>query len=159
VFALCAHTAEGEYKVKMRSLAFNLKDENNPELREKVLLGELTPQWLAKAPVEVCSSPFASSFAGIDFSSSFLLLLLLLLFACSKQLLASKTKKEQTEKILKKTIDQTRVAGAGGTKTTQFRCGKCNQRDTNYSQMQTRSADEPMTTFVTCNNCGNKWKF
>ena len=70
MFALCAHTAEGEYKVKMRSLAFNLKDENNPELREKVLLGELTPQWLAKAPVEVCSSPFPSSFAGIDFSSS-----------------------------------------------------------------------------------------
>jgi transcription elongation factor S-II len=26
-------------------------------------------------------------------------------------------------------------------------------------QMQTRSADEPMTTFVTCVNCGNKWKF
>lgn len=24
---------------------------------------------------------------------------------------------------------------------------------------QTRSADEPMTTFVTCTNCGNKWKF
>jgi hypothetical protein len=24
--------------------------------------------------------------------------------------------------------------------------------------MQTRSADEPMTTFVTCVNCNNKWK-
>lgn len=24
--------------------------------------------------------------------------------------------------------------------------------------MQTRSADEPMTTFVLCNECGNRWK-
>lgn len=32
-------------------------------------------------------------------------------------------------------------------------------RKTTYYQMQTRSADEPMTTFVTCVNCGNRWKF
>uniref|UniRef100_A0A672QUZ2 TFIIS-type domain-containing protein n=1 Tax=Sinocyclocheilus grahami TaxID=75366 RepID=A0A672QUZ2_SINGR len=24
--------------------------------------------------------------------------------------------------------------------------------------VQTRSADEPMTTFVLCNECGNRWK-
>ena len=28
------------------------------------------------------------------------------------------------------------------------RCGKCGQRKCTYYQMQTRSADEPMTTFV-----------
>lgn len=27
-----------------------------------------------------------------------------------------------------------------------------------HSQVQTRSADEPMTTFVFCNQCGNRWK-
>ena len=27
-----------------------------------------------------------------------------------------------------------------------------------YYQLQTRSADEPMTTFITCLNCNNKWK-
>ncbi len=27
-----------------------------------------------------------------------------------------------------------------------------------YLQVQTRSADEPMTTFVLCNECGNRWK-
>lgn len=42
--------------------------------------------------------------------------------------------------------------------TDMFRCGKCGQRKTRYHQMQTRSADEPMTTFVECTNCGNRWK-
>lgn len=27
-----------------------------------------------------------------------------------------------------------------------------------YPQVQTRSADEPMTTFAYCNECGNRWK-
>uniref|UniRef100_A0A7S4LG67 Transcription elongation factor n=1 Tax=Eutreptiella gymnastica TaxID=73025 RepID=A0A7S4LG67_9EUGL len=40
-----------------------------------------------------------------------------------------------------------------------FKCGKCGQRKTTYFQMQTRSADEPMTTFVTCVACGHAWKF
>jgi transcription elongation factor S-II len=40
-----------------------------------------------------------------------------------------------------------------------FKCGKCKQRKTTYYQMQTRSADEPMTTFVTCLVCENRWKF
>ena len=40
-----------------------------------------------------------------------------------------------------------------------FKCKKCKSNKTEYSQMQTRSADEPMTTFVTCKNCGNRWKF
>lgn len=40
-----------------------------------------------------------------------------------------------------------------------FRCGKCKTYKTTFYQMQTRSADEPMTTFVTCLNCNNKWKF
>lgn len=39
-----------------------------------------------------------------------------------------------------------------------FKCGKCKSTKTTYYQMQTRSADEPMTTFVTCMECSNKWK-
>jgi len=42
---------------------------------------------------------------------------------------------------------------------TMFTCLKCNQNKTTYFQLQTRSADEPMTTFVTCCNCGHHWKF
>ncbi|GLC36228.1 hypothetical protein PLESTB_001366200 [Pleodorina starrii] len=43
--------------------------------------------------------------------------------------------------------------------TDMFQCGRCKQRKCTYYQMQTRSADEPMTTFVTCTNCGQRWKF
>ena len=43
--------------------------------------------------------------------------------------------------------------------TSMFKCGKCKERNCTYFQLQTRSADEPMTTFVTCLNCSNRWKF
>lgn len=39
-----------------------------------------------------------------------------------------------------------------------FRCGKCGQRKCSYRQLQTRSGDEPMTTFVSC-ECGHRWRF
>jgi transcription elongation factor S-II len=39
-----------------------------------------------------------------------------------------------------------------------FTCRKCKSKECTYYQMQTRSADEPMTTFVTCINCNNRWK-
>lgn len=42
--------------------------------------------------------------------------------------------------------------------TDNFTCGKCKSTACTYYQLQTRSADEPMTTFVTCTNCGNRWK-
>lgn len=40
-----------------------------------------------------------------------------------------------------------------------FKCRKCHSKKTSYYQLQTRSADEPMTTYVTCMNCNNHWKF
>jgi len=42
--------------------------------------------------------------------------------------------------------------------TDNFTCGKCKSKACTYYQLQTRSADEPMTTFVTCTQCGNRWK-
>lgn len=42
--------------------------------------------------------------------------------------------------------------------TDSFTCRKCRSQKCTYYQLQTRSADEPMTTFVTCLDCGQKWK-
>ena len=39
-----------------------------------------------------------------------------------------------------------------------FKCRKCGSRETSYYEVQTRSADEPMTQFITCLNCENRWK-
>ena len=39
-----------------------------------------------------------------------------------------------------------------------FQCGKCKSKKTTYYSLQTRSADEPMTNFITCTNCENRWK-
>ena len=42
--------------------------------------------------------------------------------------------------------------------TDMYKCGKCKQNKTVYYKLQTRSADEPETTFITCVNCNHKWK-
>ena len=39
-----------------------------------------------------------------------------------------------------------------------FKCRKCHKRECSYYEMQTRSADEPMTVFVSCLNCKNRWR-
>ena len=42
--------------------------------------------------------------------------------------------------------------------TTSFKCYKCDSKNCSYYQMQIRSADEPMTSFVTCIDCENHWR-
>jgi DNA-directed RNA polymerase subunit M/transcription elongation factor TFIIS len=39
-----------------------------------------------------------------------------------------------------------------------FKCGRCKQKKCSYFDLQTRSADEGMTSFITCLVCGNRWK-
>ena len=42
--------------------------------------------------------------------------------------------------------------------TEMFKCRKCNSRKCSYYEIQTRSADEPMTQFINCLDCGCRWK-
>lgn len=64
-----------------------------------------------------------------------------------EQLIEAKSKRDKNK-------FETNLAAATDT----FTCRKCKANQCTYYQMQTRSADEPMTTFVTCIPCGNRWK-
>lgn len=55
--------------------------------------------------------------------------------------------------VMKKYFTKQEEVGDG-----MFTCNVCKSKKTVYYQMQTRSADEPMTTYVTCTNCNKKWK-
>ena len=115
-----------EYKLKYRSLSFNLKDKSNPDLRRRVLLGEIP-----------CKD----------------------IVTWNVYQLASDKRKEDNVEIKKVALLNSQARKPTVSSTDQFKCGKCKQRKCTYYQMQTRSADEPMTTFVTCTNCNNRWKF
>ncbi|XP_048469004.1 transcription elongation factor A protein 3 isoform X2 [Rhincodon typus] len=73
--------------------------------------------------------------------------------------MASDELKELRNVITREAIREHQMAKTGGTHSTLFQCGKCKKKNCTYNQVQTRSADEPMTTFVLCNECGNRWKF
>ncbi|XP_062955560.1 transcription elongation factor A protein 2 isoform X2 [Cynocephalus volans] len=73
--------------------------------------------------------------------------------------MASDELKEIRKAMTKEAIREHQMARTGGTQTDLFTCGKCRKKNCTYTQVQIRSSDEPMTTFVVCNECGNRWKF
>ncbi|KAJ9510236.1 hypothetical protein QJQ45_015719, partial [Haematococcus lacustris] len=117
-----------QYKAKFRSLSFNLKDPKNPDLRARVLEGDIEAQEL----VEMSAEQLASSEKKAEYSQR-----------CELQgvvtLLVPTTVMEQIrEHIMAESVrGNTQVAS-----TDQFQCGRCKQRKCTYYQMQTRSADE-----------------
>jgi transcription elongation factor S-II len=64
-----------------------------------------------------------------------------------KELIEAKTKKDMAK--YESTIEAS---------TDTFTCRKCKQNKCTFYLQQLRSADEPMTCFVQCVNCGNRWK-
>ncbi|KAM8864209.1 transcription elongation factor A protein 2 isoform 3-T5 [Spinachia spinachia] len=73
--------------------------------------------------------------------------------------MASAELKQKRQDLTKESIREHQLSKVGGTETDMFICSKCHGKNCSYTQVQIRSADEPMTTFVLCNNCGNRWKF
>ncbi|KVI10038.1 transcription elongation factor TFIIS-like [Cynara cardunculus var. scolymus] len=73
--------------------------------------------------------------------------------------MASTERQMENVKIKEKALFDCERGGPPKATTDQFKCGRCQKRKCTYYQLQTRSADEPMTTFVTCVNCDNHWKF
>lgn len=63
---------------------------------------------------------------------------------------------ELKDKLLQR--EQKILEGNKSRATDQFKCRRCGKRECTYYELQTRSADEPMTIFVTCLNCGKEWR-
>lgn len=118
------------YMNQARSILFNLKDTKNATFRFKVVVGFFQPDQLPKLTAEDMASDEKN---------------------------AERAKQRQ---YAMEALDQGWALKNGQQLTTgMFTCGKCKGNKTTYFQMQTRSSDEPMTTFVTCLTCGNRWKF
>jgi len=113
------------YNTQLKSISFNLADQQNTDFCETILNGQVTPE-------QLCT---------MDSSA-----------------MASKEKQEQRKKLWQEKTDERMTYEPKPIESSLYRCGKCKQNKCSYYQMQTRSADEPMTTFVTCHNCGNRWK-
>jgi transcription elongation factor S-II len=73
--------------------------------------------------------------------------------------LANAEMKEERQKLHQHFLREAAAGNKPVATTNEFRCGKCKKRECTYYQMQTRSADEPLTTFVQCVACGNRWRF
>lgn len=58
----------------------------------------------------------------------------------------------------KKIRDKNKYESKMEAMTDTYKCRRCQGRRCTYYQLQTRSSDEPMTTFVTCLDCGSRWK-
>jgi transcription elongation factor S-II len=67
---------------------------------------------------------------------------------------------EKWKKLIyeKKEKDENKYAPNLDGNTDMFVCRKCKSNKCSYYQLQTRSGDEPMTTYVTCVSCANRWK-
>ena len=122
-----------DYNTQLKTLKWNLADPKNPDLNLKVLWCIYTPEQLA----EMSSAELASD--------------------AKKQ--EREQQKQQSLEACQSDWEVRRIINSGEANNGQFPCFKCKTNKTVYFQMQTRSSDEPMTTFVTCLECGNRWKF
>jgi transcription elongation factor S-II len=69
-------------------------------------------------------------------------------------------KPEKWEEMIQEKIkrDKYKFESKVEASTDTFTCRKCKSNKCTYYALQTRSSDEPMTIFVTCVDCGNRWK-
>ena len=58
----------------------------------------------------------------------------------------------------KRKRDENKYTNNTQASTDMFTCRKCKSKRCTYYELQTRSADEPATIFITCLDCGKNWK-
>lgn len=120
--------SENSYTNRALEIISNLRDENNNDFRDKIIKGEYKPEDLATM----------DAFEMVN-----------------------KNKKKEIQQNIENNINSVRSdwdeKHAPVTEGV-YKCSKCGGKKTRQHEMQTRSADEPMTIFIRCVNCGNSWK-
>jgi len=125
-----------EYSAKFRSLKFNLA--KNKQLREDLASAKIDPKDVVKMTAEQLADP-------------------------EKRKAMEKAKQDLFNQNRSDWLDANRdnvnkTAGidqVGGL----FVCEECKSTKTTHYQKQTRGADEPMTVFAQCTECGHRWRF
>ncbi len=119
---------ENAYTNRALEIISNVKDEKNYDFRDKIIKGEYKPEDLATM----------DAFEMVN-----------------------KNKKKEIQQNIENNINSVRSdwdeKHAPVTEGV-YKCSKCGGKKTRQHEMQTRSADEPMTIFIHCVNCGNSWK-
>lgn len=72
--------------------------------------------------------------------------------------LKSQERKQKDKELDEENMKKAHVPVPESSISTALQCGKCKNWKVSYTQAQTRSADEPMTTFAECTVCGHRWK-
>lgn len=126
------------YTEKARSLIFNLK--KNAPLRENVLMGSTPPDSLVKMSSDELATSEKAKARQDEVAR------------------VQDSRRLDWEQANEEKINE--MCGIKGDllKASLFTCGRCKSTKTTSTQKQTRSADEPMTVFVLCMNCGKRWK-
>ena len=126
------------YMEKSRSLCFNIK--KNAQLRSNLLMGSISGNELVNMSSEELATTERSQARNAEVDK-----------LRDSRLLDWEQQNESKINAM---------CGIKGDllKASLFTCGRCKSIKTTSTQRQTRSADEPMTVFVLCLNCGKRWK-
>jgi transcription elongation factor S-II len=124
------------YTAKARSLAFNLKQ--NEQLRLDIADGTVP----ADALVLFSQAQLATANKREEFKAA--------------ALQAENERRTDYNTVMRE--QRCKDLGIDPDASGGFRCSKCGSEKTTHYQMQTRSADEPMTVFICCLKCGKRWK-
>ena len=126
------------YTDKARSLCFNIK--KNSMLRHNIIMGSITPEELVNMSSEQLSTAEKTEERNAEIN-----------------------RLQESRRLDWETANEGKINEMCGIKgdllrASLFTCGRCKSIKTTSTQKQTRSADEPMTVFVLCLNCGKRWK-
>ena len=119
---------ESPYINRVLEIMRNLKDEKNDSFRNNIINGSIKPE-------DLCTMEVTD--------------------------MLDKKKQEELENEKKKLVEEISsdwIEKHGQITEGVYKCRNCGGKKTVQKELQTRSADEPMTIFITCVNCKNTWK-